>query len=169
MKHTNTRRLRGTLGSLALLAALPLLLVACSGQSDTDTAPRADAGTGAKWGACMRDAGFDVQDPDDASVRAGLSQAPSGADQDAFAKAAASCAQRAGVEPADSADTQKWEREYAQVASCVRDDYSDFPEQEPGGFTVDDSYPHAEEPAFKQTVADCMQEFSPDTQTQSVG
>lgn len=168
MTYTKNRRIRGTIASLAVLATLPFLLVACSGQSDGDTAPRADPGIGAQWGACMRDAGFAVQDPDDESVAAGVTAAPPGVDQAAFADAAASCSERAGVEPASNADHQKWQRQYEQVASCVREEYRDFPERDDGGFGVDESYPHADEPAFKETVAKCMAEFSPDTQNRPV-
>lgn len=163
MTITNTRRLRGTIGSLAVLATVPFLLVACSGQPDADGALRADAGIGAQWGACMRDAGFDVTDPDDAAVQAGVAKVPAGADQAAFQAAAASCAQHAGVTGASSAERDRWEREYAAVASCVREHgYADLPEQQPGSITVE-GYPRAEEPAFEQVMDDCMAEYSPDT------
>lgn len=153
MTYTKNRRVRGCVDSLAVVGVLPFLLVACSSQPDADTAPRADAGIGAQWGACMRDAGFAVQDR---------------ADQSAFSEAAASCSEQAGVEPASDADQQKWKREYAEVASCVGEDHRDSPEQDDGGFGVDDSYPHADEPAFKDTVAKCMAEFSPDTKYRPV-
>lgn len=169
MKHTTTRRLRGTLGSLAVLGTLPFLLIACSGPSESSTAARADAGAGATWGACMRDAGFDVPDPDDATVASGVTSGPAGVDQAAFSEAAKTCAQRAGVEPASDADHQKWSRQYTQVASCIREHgYPDFPEQKDGGISTMD-YPRAQEPAFEETFDECLAEYSPDSQTRSAG
>lgn len=168
MNHSNSGRARGVLVAVALLCALPLALSACSA-GDDGTAPRADAGVGAQWGACMRDAGYDVQDPDDASVEAGAMAVPSGVDSAEFQTAGAACAEQAGVERKSNADTQKWEREYAKVASCVRERYSDFPEQEPGQFGWDDDYAPAQDPGFQDVVDACMAKHSPDTQSQSVG
>ena len=173
MTHITPRRLRVVLATALLACTLPLGLAACSTSSTSsdgaDTAADATSGIGAQWGSCMRDAGFDVEDPDDQTVASGITKPLPGVDEQAFSTASATCAEQAGVEPASSADHQKWERQYDQVASCIRDNgYEDFPEQQPGSISTN-GYPRAEEPEFDQTFRDCLAEFAPDTQTQDAG
>jgi hypothetical protein len=156
-------------GLLAL--GLAAGLAACSGTSDT-AAGAADAasGLGAEWGACMRSAGFTVEDPSDDQVRSGTVTSPRGVDQERFRSAADRCATDLGVPRADSATKDKWTREYDQVASCVREAYPDFPEQQPGGISfIPSEYPPAGEPEFQKRADECMKKYSPDTKTQSVG
>lgn len=168
MKHT-TRSRRTALAAAALLCALPLALAACSSGSGAPSAKDATAGVGAEWGACMREAGFEVEDPDDASVESGVLAAPPGAEQEEFQRAGARCAKDAGVHGTSKADKQDWERQYAKVASCIRENgYEDFPEQRPGGISTE-GYPRAREPGFETAMHDCLAEFAPDTTTQNVG
>ncbi|PYY33843.1 hypothetical protein DEJ16_03195 [Curtobacterium sp. MCJR17_055] len=155
------------------LLALGLVtgLSACTGapSSAAGTAD-ADAGLGSRWGACMRSAGFSVEDPSDDQIRSGTITSPSGVDQDRFRSAADQCAEDLGVHGADSASKEKWIREYDQVASCIRDAYPDFPEQRPGVIEWDrEEYPPAGDPAFQQRADECTRKYSPDTKTQSVG
>jgi hypothetical protein len=163
-----TRLLLAGLLTLGLLAGTtactgPAGAAGASGQSDT-------AGLGAQWGDCMRSAGFDIEDPSDDQVTSGTVTSPAGADQERFRGAANQCAQELGVHGADSAMQDKWTREYDQVASCVREAYPDFPEQDPGGITFDpDEYPRAAEPEFQERADECLHEYSPDTKTQAVG
>jgi len=171
MTHTTLRRHRRTavIAALLLAGALPFALAACSSGSDASSAKDTTAGVGAKWGSCMRDAGFNVQDPTDAQVESGVMQAPPDSDQEEFTRAGSACARKAGVEGASDAEKQKWEREYAKVASCIRErGYPDFPEQEPGSLDVG-GYARGQEPGFQKVMFACTEEFSPDTKTQNVG
>jgi len=106
MKHT-TRRRRSVLATAALLCVLPLALSACASGSEASSVKDATAGVGAEWGACMRDAGFDVDDPDDASVESRVQATPAGAEQDEFQRAGARCAEEAGVRSPRTAPRSK--------------------------------------------------------------
>lgn len=117
----------------------------------------------------MRDAGFDVRDPDDASVASGAVPVPEGADDAAYTDAAATCSAAAGVPRASTADKQKWERQYTKVASCIRENgFADFPEQQPGVLDFG-SYPRSQESGFQQAADTCLQQFAPDTTTKNAG
>lgn len=164
-------RPRAVLAAAALLAALPLALSACSsadpGPDSTSTSTA--QGVGAKWGECMRSAGFDVPDPADEELASGVVRTPAGADEQAFGDAARTCQQDLGLKGADDAQRQTWERQYDQVASCIREHgFADFPEQEPGTLNPGD-YARASEPAFEQTFSDCLAEFAPDTKQSNPG
>lgn len=167
---TRTRARRPSPSAALLLAvAVPVVLAGCASGPTAPSAAEITSGAGATWGACMREAGFAVQDPADADVEDGLTQAPAGSEGDAFADAAVRCRAAAGVESASDAQQQRWQRQYAEVASCIRDHgYPDFPEQRPGVLTTD-GYPRAEEPAFRDALDACVEEDAPDTTTRSVG
>lgn len=168
---TSTRR-AAVLGAVALIGAT--LLGGCS------TAPHEESGgtaadgpttVAAKWGACMRDAGFPVDDPSEEALRSGVTSAPQGVDQERFAEAADTCAQQAGVERADGAAEDEHARQYEAVGSCIRDHgYPDFPELRHGVLrTGPDDYARATEDGFQQTLQECLHEFAPDTQHQQAG
>ncbi|ROP74819.1 hypothetical protein [Curtobacterium sp. PhB115] len=164
-----TRSRRAALAAVVLACSLSFGLTACSGPSEADTVAETANGVGAKYGACMRDAGFDIQDPDDAALESGAVQAPADADQDAFQKAMRACRKAAGVQGSSNADQQKWARETAKVASCIRDNgYPDFPEQKPGMLDAL-GYERGREPGFEKALRSCTEEFAPDTQTQELG
>ena len=156
-------------GLLAL--GLAIGLSACSGSHGA--APGGSAASsslGAQWGACMRSAGFSVEDPSDDEVTHGTVKTPAGVDQGRYQVAAVKCGKELGVQPPDAAEKEKWARQYDQVASCIRDAFPDFPEQEPGSIGWDsEEYPTSDDPAFKQRAGECMQEYAPDTKTQHVG
>ncbi len=117
----------------------------------------------AKWGECMRSAGFDVPDPADEELASGVVRTPPGADEQAFGTSAKACQQKLGLKGTDDAQRQTWERQYDQVASCIREHgFADFPEQEPGTLNPGD-YARAQEPAFEKTFSDCLAEFAPGT------
>jgi len=162
---TNTtlpRRLVRVAAALAIVAA-PLALAGCSATPAASPQDSTSAvSLGARWGDCMRDAGFDVEDPSDDQVRSGTVVAPSGVDRGRFDRAAQHCGAELGVKPADTAQQDEWKREYAAVDSCVRERYPDAPEQRPG--VVDYSgYPRAQEPEFDETLSACIAEHAPDT------
>ncbi|QCR42528.1 hypothetical protein C1N91_02180 [Curtobacterium sp. SGAir0471] len=164
-----TFRPRAVLTAVALLAALPLALSACSSADPGADSTSAAQGVGAKWGDCMRSAGFDVPDPADEELASGVVRTPPGADEQAFGEAARTCQQDLGLKSADDAQRQTWERQYSQVASCIREHgYADFPEQEPGVLSTGE-YARASEPAFEKTFQDCLAEFAPDTKQQNPG
>lgn len=170
---TTTTRPRTRLFLAGLLAlGLTTGVTACSGATDPTAGPtHASTGIGAQWGDCMRSAGFDIEDPSDDQVSSGTILSPAGVDQERFHSAADECAEDLGVHRADSAEQDKWVRQYQQVASCVREEYPDFPEDgSDGGISFDpDGYPPAREPAFQELAQKCMQQYAPDTQTQEVG
>ncbi|QWS32793.1 hypothetical protein [Curtobacterium aetherium] len=160
---------RGTIASVAGALVLVVALAGCSEAPDSSS-PAAAAGTGigAKWGACMRAAGFDVEDPSDALVESGAAQFPSGVDEEKATEAGSKCAEEIGVERTDSAEQDKWTRQYEQVASCIREEYEDYPEQSPGMLMLSpDQYPRASEQGFVDRSQECLQEFAPDTKTMS--
>lgn len=143
-------------------------LTACAGSSDTAAGTAsAGSGLGARWGDCMRSAGFTIDDPSDDQVSSGTITSPAGSDQERFRSAADRCAEDLGVHRADSATKEKWNREYDQVASCVREAYPDYPEQDPGTVSFgSDDYPPAADPAFQKRAEECLHRYSPDTKTQ---
>jgi len=165
MKHT--RPLRAIALVLAVGAVLPLAACASTTSASPSSGPHsAAAGLGERWGSCMRDAGIDVTDPEDDAVRSGAVQTPDGADQEEFTRASKRCAESLGVTGLSNADRQRWEREYAAVADCVREHgYPDLPEQQPGVLDFH-AYPRSSEDGFQQALSDCMAEFSPDTKQQ---
>jgi hypothetical protein len=161
-------RTRNRLPAIAVAAALVAVLAGCSAGDEPSVQEAAD-GAGRTWGSCMRAQGIDIDDPSDDAVRSGSVPRPQSIEQGQFDEAAADCFAKVGIEPKSTADKQKWDREYAKVADCIRDaGFDDFPEMEPGGFGWDD-YAREDEPEFQDTVASCMQQYSPDTQSQNVG
>ena len=169
MTRTTIRSAR-FLAALAVAALLPLTCTACSSDPEPSAATSAPAaGIGAKWGSCMRDAGFEIVDPTDEAVSSGVVTRPTGADADEFDRAAGECQKAAGVRGADSAQRQRWDRQYEQVANCIRENgFADLPEQRTGSLDFC-SYPRVTEPEFDRVTDRCLQEFAPDTQTQPVG
>lgn len=164
-----TPRPRAVLAAVALLAALPLALSACSSAGPGADSTSAAQGVGAKWGDCMRSAGFDVPDPADDELVSGVVRSPAGTDEQAFREAARTCQQDLGIKGTDDAQRQTWERQYDQVASCIREHgFADFPEQEPGVLNPAD-YARSEEPAFEKAFSDCLAEFAPDTKQSNPG
>lgn len=153
---------------LVLAVSASIALSACSGAGSPSAADtQSTSGIGARWGACMRDAGFDVEDPADDMVASGTVTIPQGVDQGRYEEEAASCSDRVGVQRADTSEEQKWARQYSQVADCIREHgYDDFPEQTDGGITTQ-GYPRASEPEFEETFQQCLHEYSPDTKTQA--
>jgi hypothetical protein len=159
---------------IAGLLAIGLItgITACSGATVPTAGSTDDStGVGARWGDCLRAAGFDVEDPSDDQVRSGTVVSPAGVDQERFQSAADECARDLGVRRADSAEQDKWVRQYQQVASCIREEYPDFPEDgSDGGISfLPDEYPPAGEQAFQELAQKCMQRYAPDTKTQEVG
>ncbi|MFJ3028175.1 hypothetical protein ACIPEQ_04965 [Curtobacterium sp. NPDC087080] len=158
-----------TSGLVRAAAVLVLALVgsaalaACSTSPTSSATSRAAASVGAKWGDCMRTAGFPVEDPSDDQVRSGAVTSPSGVDAERFTEASGKCASDLGVTGTDSAQKDRWKRQYAAVDSCVREQYPDAPEQQPGVIDYS-SYPRAQEPQFQDTLSSCLSKHAPDTQ-----
>lgn len=158
----------------ALVLGLAVGLAGCSGTApdrpDASSSAAGATGIGAEWGACMRTAGFDVEDPSDDLVRSGTVLAPQGVDQERYAAAADRCSSDLGVERTDSASKDEWARQYERTASCIREAYPDYPEQPSGSLGLSpEDYPRATEPGFQQKADACLEEFSPGTKTQHAG
>ncbi|WIE76092.1 hypothetical protein [Curtobacterium sp. MCSS17_007] len=162
--NTTSRSTR-LLAAALVVAALPFGLAACSSQDTTSDAPTTAQGIGAKWSACMRAGGFEVADASDDEVRSGVVRSPEGADAEAWEERAGTCSQQLGIEGTSDQQAQQWEREYAAVASCIRENgYDDFPEQQPGSINTGD-YPRATEPRFDEVFQECLREHAPSTRT----
>ncbi|UBQ03037.1 hypothetical protein [Curtobacterium sp. TXMA1] len=161
-----TIRTKSLLTAIALIAVLPLGLTACSPSDPTaDHTTAAAEGVGARWAACMREGGFEVQDASDEQITSGAFSMPSGVDEEAFGKRSDTCREQLGVHGADDAQKQEWARQYDAVASCIRENgYPDFPEQQEGSLDFG-NYARAQEPRFDSAVQACMQEFAPDTRS----
>jgi hypothetical protein len=166
-----TTRIRTAAAAALLAITMPLALASCSSSDRPATANDTTKGIGAKWGACMRDAGFEVQDADDDQIASGSVLAPEGADQDAFRAAAQGCSEEVGARGTDSAQRQEQARQYDEVASCIRDNgFEDYPEQKPGQLSGNpEEYPRAAEPEFDRTFTECLDEYAPYTKNQEVG
>lgn len=159
MTHT-TRSRRTRFAALAVACSLSFGLAACSGGAAADTVAETKTGSGAVYGSCMRDAGFDVEDPDDASLESGVVRAPEGADREAFEKAMDACGKQAGVEGSSVAEQQKWARDATKVASCIRENgYPDFPEQKPGMIDAM-GYERSGEAGFEKAARACSEKYS---------
>jgi len=162
--NTTSRSTR-LLAAALLVAALPFGLAACSSDDTAPDGPRTSQGIGAKWSACMREGGFDVADAPDDEVRSGVVRSPEGVDTEAWNARAGTCSGQLGIEGTSEQQAQQWEREYAAVASCIRENgYADFPEQEPGVLNTGD-YARAEEPHFDEVFQRCLHEHAPSTRT----
>jgi hypothetical protein len=168
---TNVNHLSRPLLAGLLALGLAVGLSACSGSHDAATGgSAASSSLGAQWGNCIRSAGFSVDDPSDDEVTHGAVKTPAGVDQDRYRAAADKCARELGVHRPDAAEKEKWARQYDQVASCIRDAFPDFPEQQPGSIGWDsETYPTSEDPSFEQRAGECMQKYAPDTKTQHAG
>jgi hypothetical protein len=81
MKHPTRLRPSVLITGLGLGTVL-FALTGCS--KGAPSAEEITAGVGRRRGACMRDAWFEVEDPDDASVESGVLAAPPGAAQEEF-------------------------------------------------------------------------------------
>jgi len=141
----SARRRTSALGTLSVCAVLlPALLAGCSTDDDaTSAATSAGGGTSAsaQLGQCLRDAGYDVDDPD---LDEGMVVAvPNGADADEYAAAFAECREglpesagggEAAQEPS-AAELAEWQESQLKVAECVRQEgFEDFPDPVDGAF-----------------------------------
>lgn len=167
MTHTTPRR-RTALAGVIIAAALSFGLAACSSAPTADTASEVTKGAGAKYGECMRDAGFAVEDPSDAELESGMAKGPSGVDEEAFGEAMGTCRKKAGVAGKSDAELQEFARQTAKIASCIRENgYADFPEQKPGVLDGQ-GYARGQEAGFEKVRKQCSAKYAPDTQNQEV-
>ena len=132
-----------TLLGAALLLVAPVL-AACSTAADDPTAGASSGATGstssasAQLGSCLRDAGFDVDDPD--LSRGMVIAPPAGVDIDAYVTAFTDCRAELpadqGGQPAPSADDLAALQEAnLEVARCVREKgFTDFADPVDGVF-----------------------------------
>jgi hypothetical protein len=169
--HATTARRTGFRTAVAALALLtPALLAGCTSGPDTasgstDT-PAADArSASAQLGSCLRDAGFDVDDPDLSEVV--VIAAPKGSDPDAYEKAFSTCSAtlpgefgEIGQAP-DADEAAALQKSGLKVAQCVRDKgFSDFADPVGGEFAPGRTGPEGEAEALAFDA--CWTEFGPD-------
>jgi len=154
---TRTRRTRSlvALGAAALL--LPGLLAACSGGGPgADSTP--DAGTAAKGSAlasCMRDRGYDMQDPDGGS--SAQISTPDGVDEEQYRADLKDCVgDGSGAGDAQMAKPMPGAAEKLhEEAACIRDGgFSDYPDDQEAMAT----YRPADQDAFEEVAKACSDE-----------
>ncbi|WP_144710021.1 hypothetical protein [Curtobacterium pusillum] len=160
---TTTRRTR-TLVALATLLLLPGALTACSGGTpdDHETKP-AGAGAGATTASCMRDKGYDMDDPStsDGGMKVSI---PDGVDKEQWQEDMDACLGDDGgaggsgmAKPAPGVDAKS-----GQVAKCIRDaGFSDYPDD----MDARSKYRAADQDAFETAAQECSDEAFGDDAT----
>jgi hypothetical protein len=158
MMNTTTKTARRTRSLVTVAAAvvlLPGLLAACSsGSPTTEETSGAKSGSGSSLASCMRDKGYDMEDPSSGSRVQTLS-APDGVDKEQWQQDLNTClsdeggAGEGGFKAAAPAGSDEQMRKMAQ---CIRDGgFSDFPDGEDaiGAYKPDD------ESAFDDVTSKC--------------
>lgn len=122
---------RRTVALLAAATLLPGLLAACSTDASgapaaTTEADRVAASDAAALGACVRDAGWDVDDAD--LGRQGIAPLPDGvdggsADADRYLEAVETCQESVGSGTPHFTDeqTREFDQQLREMAQCLRD------------------------------------------------
>lgn len=140
--RTASRRCIGSvLAATAVL--LPALLAGCSTTDGSGTAPSPTAtdaaSASAQLGQCLRDAGYDVADPD--LSKGVVVTPPKGADPDRYAEDFDVCrselpeSQGGGSQKASAAEVAEFQKAQLKVAECVREKgFDDFPDPVDGEF-----------------------------------
>lgn len=147
----------------ALLLVAPLALAGCSGSGSgsgsndsssgrSGSAPQAGA-PAAAWGSCMRDQGFQVEDPAEDAFAAGVDHVPAGVDDAAFQAASRTCRGETddvtaggGTSGGASAEQKAgWEQDALDFSKCMRENgVTEFPDPAVPGviqFDHDDTSP----------------------------
>lgn len=149
-------RRNALLGTMVGLLLVPLSLTGCSGHDGEDSASGGGGGSSAaaaKWGACMRDKGFTVEDPSDEQFSTGVEMVPADVDRAAFGTASKGC--RGDAPSGASADDKAgWVQDAEDFSQCMRDNgVADFPDpEEPGSISWDDE---DTSPTYVAAVAEC--------------
>lgn len=133
--NTTTRRTRSLVAVAAAVVLLPGLLAACSsGTPKAEETSGSGSGSGASLASCMRDKGYDMEDPSSGSRGMTLT-APEGADEEQWGKDLQKClgdqggAGEGGFQKAKPMAGS--EEKMQDVAKCIRDGgFSDFPDGE---------------------------------------
>lgn len=155
-----------TLAAGALL--LPTLLAGCATSDASPTAETTSAGSSsasAQLGQCLRDAGYDVEDPD---LSKGVVVAvPSGADPEEYSSAFSECraalpeSQGGGEQGPTAAQAAEWQASQLKVAECVREKgFTDFPDPVDGDFPGKQWSTSGGDPEQEAFFA-CSAEFDP--------
>jgi len=154
IRSTSSPRTRFAFALAGASLLVPGLLAGCSaaGSDSPDGSSSGDSrSASAQMGQCLRDKGYDVDDPDFSKGIAVVP--PSGADSEAYNDDFTTCAEGIGGELADfgtddPAETAAWQKANLKVAQCVRDKgIEDFPDPVDGvfsqGLSTDPSDPTA--------------------------
>lgn len=153
-------RSRGAAALIGAMLLLPLALAGCStnagddaGSESTTTSARA-----ASWGACMRDAGFQIEDPTDEQLSSGVERIPADADRSAFERASSTCRGDSAETDSAAAPSQAEKDQYIQdaldFAQCMRDNgVDDFPDPATPGLI--DLQSGKDSPAFQEASETC--------------
>ncbi|MDM7892010.1 hypothetical protein [Curtobacterium caseinilyticum] len=155
------RAVKTVSGVLAALVVLPAVLAGCATAApDTSTSTPAsvhDAAASASFTACLREQGFDVEDPTGTAAGSEQVTIPDGADPAAYGRAVEECAARSApdgaAEPAEEFRPSARQRE--AFGTCMRErGLPDFPDDEHGQQT----YVPSDEGAFLDSSAACSEE-----------
>ncbi|WP_146249085.1 MULTISPECIES: hypothetical protein [unclassified Curtobacterium] len=152
--------------SSTMALAVSVVLSGCSDAPGSSSSRGGSSSVGASaWGSCMRDAGFDIEDPSEAEWSSGVVRAPSGVDGDAFQRASASCR---GDDAPRASDEQKaiWDQELRDFSACMREHgLDDFPEPEPESGLDYGKYaeePLRDSPTVTQADEECSDRYLAD-------
>lgn len=173
-RTVSTRRPSPRKASFLTLAAgallLPTLLAGCATSDSSPTTGTASAGSSsasAQLGQCLRDAGYDVDDPD---LSKGVVVAvPAGADPEEYSAAFAECraalpeSQGGGASNQKASPDELAEAQAANlaVAECVREKgFDDFPDPVDGEFPRENWSTSGGDPRQDAFFA-CSDEFGP--------
>ena len=146
------------LSAVAIAWTFSLTLASCSNQPTAPAASGTTSGVGAKWSECMRGAGFDVADADDALVKNHAYLPPADVDAEQFSQAADACFDELRIVGASDADKQKAARQFKEAENCIRENgYPDMPDSPEGTFGVsEEDYPRLAEEQFAIVQEMCL-------------
>lgn len=156
MTLTTTRRTRSLVAVAAALVLLPGLLAACSsGTPKAEETSGTKSGSGSSLASCMRDKGYDMEDPS-AKSRVQTLSAPDGVDKEQWTKDFEQClggeegAGEGGFAAAKPMPGS--EEKMREAAKCIRDGgFSDYPD----GPEAQAKYKADDEDAFEDVARKC--------------
>jgi len=168
-RHPRTSRRPVGAALVATVALLPALLAGCSTAegSGPSSSPAAggSASASAQLGQCLRDAGYDVDDPD---LGKGMVVAvPEGADPERYGEDFDTCraqlpeAEGGGSQKASDAEVAQWQAAQLKVAECVREKgFEDFPDPVDGDFP-DQQWSTSDPSPEQEALFACSAEVGP--------
>lgn len=165
MLKTTTQTLCQTMMAASAAFLLATVVAGCSSAAPEGDASTDDKGTGssdvAQVGACLRDAGFDVNDDE---LVAGVLAPPEGADVAEYEEALRNCAEGTSLAPEDAPDGDEMAAVQAQLleyVACLRDlGYTDIPDPVDGELDLPPEYTSTDSSnTFPEDAEECQYAF----------